>query len=140
MKNLTQWLDPSGDPSGFRPGQILINDLPDQTRSKVRLFVDETAIYLTVSNLQDAQTLRHDLDHLNEWELQWAIQISALEVGRQDRKDIIFRLTLMTEESCDSSVISLFSINLLVNQFSKITIFFFLYLLFFLHVYVFLFE
>ena len=50
-----------------------INDLPDKTRSKIRLFADYTAIYLAVSNLQDAQihVLQQDLDHLHEWELRW---------------------------------------------------------------------
>ena len=63
----------SGVPQGSVLGPILfliyINDLPDKTRSKIRLFADDTAIYLAVSNLQDALILQQDLDHLHEWEL-----------------------------------------------------------------------
>ena len=55
---------------------IYINDLPDRTRSKVRLFADDTAIYLAVSSLQDAQILQQDLDHLHERELQWDMEFN----------------------------------------------------------------
>ena len=55
---------------------IYINDLPDSTKSKVRLFADDTAIYLAVSSLEDAQILQQDLDHLHEWELEWDMEFN----------------------------------------------------------------
>ena len=70
----------SGVPQGSVLGPILlliyINDLPDSTKSKVRLFADDTAIYLAVSSLQDAQILQQDLDHLNKWELEWDMEFN----------------------------------------------------------------
>ena len=69
-----------GVPQGSVLGPILfliyIKYLPDNTRSKIRLFADDTAIYLTISNLQDAQILQQGLDHLHEWELQWDMEFN----------------------------------------------------------------
>ena len=70
----------SGVPQGSVLGPILfliyINDLPDKTRSKVRLFADDTAMNLAVSKLQDAHILQQDLDRLHEWELQWDMEFN----------------------------------------------------------------
>ena len=81
----------SGVPQGSVLGPILfllyINDLPDKTRSKIRLFADGTVIYLAVSNLQDTQihVLQQDLYHLHVWELQWdmdtLVNVNALVVA-----------------------------------------------------------
>ena len=70
----------SGVPQGSVLGPILfliyINDLPDKTRSTVRLFADDTAIYLAVSSLEDAHILQQDLDHLHQWELDWDMEFN----------------------------------------------------------------
>ena len=70
----------SGVPQGSVLGPILfiiyIYDLPDKTRSKVKLFANDTAVYLAVSNFQDAHILQHDLDRLHEWELQWDMEFN----------------------------------------------------------------
>ena len=45
-----------------------INDLPHDIQSQVRLFADDTAVYLTVRNNSDSDILQADLDRLEIWE------------------------------------------------------------------------
>ena len=70
----------SGVPQGSVVGHILflidINDLLDDIRSRVRLFADDTAVYLAVTSLQDAQLLQQDLDSLQSWEDKWDMEFN----------------------------------------------------------------
>ena len=47
---------------------LYINDLPENIQSQVRLFANDTAVYLTVFALQDSQVLQSYLDSLQCWE------------------------------------------------------------------------
>ena len=47
---------------------LYINDLPYNIQSQVRLIIDDTAFYLTVSSANDSSILQSDLDYLQFWE------------------------------------------------------------------------
>ena len=65
----------SGVPQGSVLGSSLflyyINDMPDNIRSTVRLFADDTIMYLTITSDVDAVHLQEDLDKLASWEQAW---------------------------------------------------------------------
>ena len=67
-----QILEASGVPQGSVLGLILfladIIDLPQYMKSKVRLFADDTVIYLAIKSTDDCIQLQQDLLNLEKWE------------------------------------------------------------------------
>ena len=67
----------SGVPQGSVPGPILflayMNDLSDQVKSRVRLFADDTAIYMYLAICSEGETitLQNNLFILEQWEQRW---------------------------------------------------------------------
>ena len=82
----------SGVPQGSVLGPCLflfyINDLPESLVSNIRLFADDTIVYLTIHSDSDTQVLQRDLDKLAEWETLWKMEFhpdkcEVLKVGRK---------------------------------------------------------
>ena len=92
----------SGVPQGSVLGPILfliyINDLPEERISKVRLFADDTAVYLTIGGMDDSNVLQQDLERLVMWESRWDVKFnpSKCQVVRvtMSRKAVNFSYTL----------------------------------------------
>ncbi len=51
-----------------------INDLPDTLASNIRLFADDTVVYLAIGQQQDTTTLQDDLSKLEQWEQKWGME------------------------------------------------------------------
>jgi len=71
----------SGIPQGSVLGPLLIicfiNDMPEVVHSSIKMFADDTQIFRTVNNSEQAQLLQDDLDALEEWSNLWQLRYNA---------------------------------------------------------------
>jgi len=92
----------SGVPQGSVLGPSLflfyINDMPLELSSRVRLFADDTIVYIAISNFTDCEKLQSDLDKLADWENKWLMNFhpdkcNVLSITK-NRKPRIFNYRL----------------------------------------------
>ena len=53
-----------------------INDLPEQVKSRVRLFANDIAMYIAISSTTEGQVLQTDMACLEQWENMWDMQFN----------------------------------------------------------------
>ena len=75
---------------------MYINDMHEKIQSSIRLFADDTIMYLTISNQSDCQTLQRDLSKHELWEREWLIALNPdkCEVIRITKKTNLSSLTI----------------------------------------------
>ena len=68
---------------------LYINDMPDTIHSNIRLFANDTIMYLTVSKESDCQALQRDLSKLEQWENEWLMSFNPdkCEVIKSHQKE-----------------------------------------------------
>ena len=82
----------SGVPQGSVLGPCLflmyINEMPDSIKSNIRLFADNTIMYITITNHSEYQAIQSDLTILESWESEWlmAFNPEKCEVIRIPKK------------------------------------------------------
>ena len=72
----------AGVPQGSILGPLLfliyINDIVNELRASVRLFADDTSLYIIVENPNTAAiTLNNDLDYISSWACDWLVNFNA---------------------------------------------------------------
>ena len=94
----------SGVPQGLVLGPCLflyyINDIAEGLASKVRLFADDTMVYMAVRNDADAKILQKDLDHLCAWEDKWMMESlkSAKSCRSQGRSPVTYPYQIHSQQ------------------------------------------
>ena len=53
---------------------VYINDLPENIKSQIRIFADDTYIYRKILNPEDVNALQKDLNDLEKWEKSWSME------------------------------------------------------------------
>jgi len=71
----------SGVPQGSVLGPLLfllfVNDLPDWIVTNLKMFADDTKLWITLESEADSAILQTDLDSISEWSNRWLLKFNA---------------------------------------------------------------
>jgi hypothetical protein len=85
----------SGVPQGYVLGPLLfliyINDLTDKISANIKLFADDSSLFIKISNVEEAhQTRINDLNTITSWVRVWKMKFNP-EIAKQAIKVIFSR-------------------------------------------------
>ena len=61
---------------------IYINDIVDLVQANIKMFADDTSLYLNVDNpVAAAETLNSDLSDIDQWSNDWLVTFNALKTN-----------------------------------------------------------
>ena len=70
----------SGVPQGSILGPLLfilyVNDIPDLIETNIRMFADDTKIFLVIQSFDDHLKLQGDIDRLLQWSHIWLLRFN----------------------------------------------------------------
>jgi len=56
---------------------IFVNDLPEWVQNSIKMFADDTKIWVKIHRMEDKESLQHDLDNLIEWSKKWLLAFNT---------------------------------------------------------------
>ena len=62
---------------GVSSNQIYVNALPEVVSSTVKLFADDTKLYIAIENEEDKLQLQEDLNNLQKWSEKWQLPFNV---------------------------------------------------------------
>ena len=83
----------SGIPQGSVLGPLLfliyINDLPDNVKSTIYMYADDTKVYREINSDTDVQALQEDLRIMSEWSNKWLLKFhpqkcTSIAIGNEN--------------------------------------------------------
>ena len=83
----------SGIPQGSVLGPLLfliyLNDLPDNVKSTIYMYADDTKVYREIDSDTDVQTLQEDLRIMSEWSNKWLLKFhpqkcTSIAIGNEN--------------------------------------------------------
>jgi hypothetical protein len=63
----------------MKPSAFYINDIGNDITSKIRLFADDSLLYLAISTKDDCKRLQQDLDRMVNWTKTWQMIFNPLK-------------------------------------------------------------
>ena len=70
------WCTPGYSPQPIALFIIILNDLPDNVQSSIRLFADDALLYSIVASDADCDLLQSDLCRLESWQYHWQMEFN----------------------------------------------------------------